>query len=215
MFAVRFKFASEHALWVLVEDSNKSASTLKVGVNDLIKGIRSTLWNEVAYMLHPRLLIVSVFDKEFEGKGAIHSEYGTETMLNIIIDEKTNSFAHTEATLIGSFFQCFNLEEVRVETDGAKTYQYLRPTLTSCFLADIVYRMNRQFIDENGRLSYDPTRELVLSDQKLRRSSLANRDMVQKVAHLLIQEDVIFLFGIGTETESWLKWQHCFGDIKS
>jgi len=206
LFAVRFLMFERNALWVIVEDSNREASSLTVTPEDWLNGIRHILWDESWYMLMPGIHFIFVFDLKYDGLGVGHHEYGTMTELRITDGKKTASYRDSEATIYAAFLEAFGLEEVEARRQDSITYQMLVPRLPVCSMTDAVYSFNRLPCNEEGTSVYDASKMLAQLDR-----DLYGRDIVDKVALSLDNQGFLGYTAINEKEVRLAKWRRYGG----
>lgn len=210
LLAVRFLRFSESALWVIVEDSDRQLTSLKIKMGDLIRGVRHIIWDEYFLLLRPRVYFIAVFDSKDKGVGVIHSRLGIQKEFHIIVDDQTISLFDKEAGLYSMFFESFNLEESKIECNGSIGYQYLVPKIQMCSIADIIFRLNRLVCDEKGQVIYDASKIIARSDIDSD-FPLFDRNLVVRVAQPLIDSDLLLMIGVGEQGMHLQKWRQYGG----
>ena len=206
LFAVRFLMFEQNAVWVIVEDSNREATSLAVTLEDWINGIRHILWDESWYMLMPGIYFIFVFDLDYDGLGVRHQEYGVMIEVQIVNNGKVTSFSNDEATIYAAFLEAFSLEEVETKRQGSTTYQVLVPQMLVCSMADAVYKFNRLPCDERGQSTYDASGMIARLSQEF-----YDRDFVDKVALSLANQGFLGYTVVNEKEVRLKKWRRYGG----
>jgi hypothetical protein len=210
LIAVRFLKFNQNSFWIIVEDSDRTSSSVKVTYQQMIDGVRHVLWDEYWYSLRPGIYFKRIFDANYCGEGFKNTEYGTQREFQIIIDNQTLSLTDDEALIYSLFFEGFNLKEVGSQHRGSITYQTLAPQVVACSIADMVYTFNRLQRNEKGEVIYNPSKIIVYSDTK-HEGILVNRDFIDPFAKELINKRLLFKLGIGDPDTHLCKWRQYGG----
>ncbi|HVK08551.1 MAG TPA: hypothetical protein VM597_07210 [Gemmataceae bacterium] len=175
LFAVRFLRFEEYALWVIVEDADRTKNHLNITYNHLSEGVRQALWDDYMYMVNPWLCFRAIYDSSStDESGYRHSQHGLLREFHIVsdaehpitgtgIEDNTAVFTGIDAATFALFFQCFVLEVRDSGQRDSLTSEILQATRL-CSIADMLYRMNRLPRDTEGRAILDPTRLLATDD---------------------------------------------------
>lgn len=205
-FAVRLTRFEESALWIIVEDADRARNNLKVTVSDVIKGARHVLWDEFAYWVTPGTLCRASYVQKISGENVVHPKYGEQIKFEVSSGKDEASFSGADAYFVSLFFEGFRLQEVANETRGEVTEVIYAPVYPTCFIADLVYRMNRLPRDEAGVRTYNASK-LLVKFQGNAEPPLVTRQIVQAVAGQLLGKKVLYLLGIGEEETLDRLWQ--------
>lgn len=208
LFAVRFLRFGQNALWAIVDDSNREATTLTIAIVDFITGIRHILWDEFFYMLLPKVHFQFVFDPDFNEEGVKHVDYGTLRELQIINVDQITSFVGSEANIYAAFFEAFLLEEIGVQKQGSVTRRLMAPQLLLCSMVDAVYNFNRLPSDEEGHAVYDASKMLAQPEQELYDILL-----IEKIVKSLDEQRILGYVGF-TDKEAYLEGWRKYGGRK-
>jgi hypothetical protein len=203
-FAVRFLRFKDSALWAIIQD-DRSATYLNVTYGNVVNGLRQVFWDEYTLMPNPQLIIVAKFSKSSTISSVGHSEYGTQVELAFTENAiKTLFTLSNEQTFFASLLmEAYNLKEIKIEKiDEDITLQYLKPTLMTAFLADLIFKANRLPIDEFGRIVYDASKLIVRSDTDAH-DKLIDREKVEFITKPLIENQVLFVGEIGDHLQRW------------
>jgi hypothetical protein len=161
IFAVRFLQHQGAAVWVIVDDTNRSKSSLTVSVSDWIDGLRPVLWNEYAYMIVPGTRFQVTYSPDLKGESVRHPDYGEQVSCRVVTSKRSIEVVRIESVLTSAFFDAYNLTETTVERDGTSVrVTYQREGVAALSIADLIYRMNRLPTDNEGRLTYDAGRAI-------------------------------------------------------
>jgi hypothetical protein len=212
LFAVRLLQFTQNALWLIVEDTNRNSTTLKVTIEDMVDGVRHVLWDEYHCLLLPGTYFVVTYDSKSKAEGLYHKDYGVQREFRIIHKDQVIPVPDNESVLYAALFESFDLTEAKVERKGSRTLQALVPGTISCSIVDLVYKFNRLPTDDNGRVIYNPSRIIARSDGKTD-SILVTRSFIEKLIQPLFQAKIFGLVGIGEEEEHIRKWRR-FGGQK-
>jgi hypothetical protein len=208
LLAVRFLIFGQNAVWAIVEDSNRTVTSLTVTIEQMVFGIRHVLWDEYWYMLLPGTHFVGVFDRDHNEPGVTNPKYGTQKEFKIISGDRVLSFTGGEATIYSAFFEAFLLEEAGIQEQGSVTYQALVPSLLVCSMVDAVYKFNHLPQDEQGQTIYDASKMIAQP-----KSDLFDIGFIDKVAQSLIDKEVLFIMGSASPEAHLQKWRQ-FGGLK-
>jgi hypothetical protein len=200
LIAVRFLRAGQHALWAIVHDSDRSLTSLTITVQNVIDGVRSLVWHEFGYILRPSLYFEATFDTAYTEPGVMHEAYGTQRQLRVVADHASVTYDGELSFFVSMLFECFDLLEVEATTTGTTTVQKLRPQTPQLFLADIVFRINRQLREESGELVNNAPKLLARLDAGADRY-LVSRKFVENILNRYVMESFVFLGGIGDPTQ--------------
>lgn len=211
LFAIRFLRFEHNALWIIVEDSERESTFLRVIYQDLINGVRHVLWDEYSYFLRPSMHFKGVFDATYNGDGVRHPEYGTQREFQIIVDDQVISItdAH-DAFIYSMFFEAFGLKEIKVKRQGSITYQILAPQRATCSIADMIYSCNRLPRDAKGRVVYDASKIVARTDTKSVRT-LVGRELIDRIARPLCNGNLLYIVGFGKPEAHLDKWRQYGG----
>jgi hypothetical protein len=212
-FAVRLTRFEESALWIVVEDSDRGRNNLKATVSDVIKVARHVLWDEFVYMVTPGTHFRVSYTQKVSGESVVHPRYGEQVKFEVFSGDDQVSFSGTDAFFVSVFFEGFRLKEVANEIRGEVTAVIYAPVYPTCFIADLVYRMNRLPCDEAGVPTYNASK-LLVKFQGTDEPPLITREMVQAVAAPLLAKKVLYVLGVGEEETLDLLWQK-YGGSKS
>jgi len=191
LFAVRFLKFNDHALWVMVEDRDRSKSSLKINVNNLTQGVRHVLWDDYFLIVLPSVHFRAVYEKVSPSKsnGVRHVDYGALREFHLVappgrvisgphVVNNAAIYTGAQAGVLSAFFEGFQPELIAIETENNTTTLQLQPT-APCSITDLVYSYNRLPRDDDGRVLLNPSRILAGTDPG---SSLATREFIEKVA---------------------------------
>lgn len=206
LFAVRFLRFAQNALWIVVEDSNREATSLNVTIDNLVNGVRHVIWDEYWYMLRPRMYFKSIFDLGYTKNGVQHPEYGTQREFQVIVDDKTISFEESNAVVYSAFFEAFNLKEIESQKKGSITTQILSPQLLLCSMVDMVYNFNRLPADGQQQSIYNASKMVKQPDIEG-----YDIDFIDKIAQSLVLQDILFYTSFGEKETHLKKWQQYGG----
>lgn len=206
LFAIRFLRAKQNALWAIIED-DRSKTFINVTYQAAIDGVRNVVWNEYILTPNPKLVIQCEFSKSSKINSIIHPEYGRQ--ISATYTDGTNFLIQngSEAFMTCSFLESYNLQEFKVEKiDEDKSIQYLKPRLSTAFLADLIYKMNNLIVDEFGNVVYDASKLLVRSDTGAH-DTLINRQIIEVLAKPLVDKKLLFIGSIGDTEKQLKKWE--------
>lgn len=210
LFAIRFLRARQNALWAIVED-DRSSSFLNVTYQSTIDGIRNIVWNEYSLMLNPNLVIQCEFSKSAQINSVEHHKYGKQVSATYTDGINSLTQENSEAFMTCGFLETYNLQEFKIEkVDEDRTLQYLKPTLSVAFLADLIYKMNNLIVDEFGNIVYDASKLLVRSDTGVH-DTLVNRRIIENLAKPLVEKKLLLIGAIGDIGKQLNKWKEFGG----
>ncbi|MBX9865296.1 MAG: hypothetical protein K2Y14_00170 [Burkholderiales bacterium] len=203
-FAVRFLRFKNSALWAIVKDDRKE-TYIHVDYSNVINGFRHVFWDEYYLAPHPQLIIIAKFSKSSTISSVIHSAYGKQIELTFTANgTKTLFVLHNEETLLTSaLMETYHLKVVNEEEiDADITLQYLKPSIMTASIVDIIFKMNCLSTDEFGRTIYDASKLIVRSDTDAH-DNLVSRQVVEFIAKPLIENQVLSLGEVKDHLSSW------------
>jgi hypothetical protein len=206
LFAVRFLRFAQNALWIVVEDSNREATSLTVTIDNLVSGVRHIIWDEYWYMLRPKIYFKGIFDLGYTKNGVQHPQYGIQREFQVIVDGKTISFEESNAVVYSAFFEAFNLKEIESQRSGSITNQILSPQLLLCSMVDMVYNFNRLPTDSQQQSIYNASKMVKQPDVEG-----YDIDFIDKIAQSLAFQDLLFYTSFGEKETHLKKWQQYGG----
>jgi hypothetical protein len=216
--AVRFLRFDEYALWVIVEDEDRSKTSLRVTYQSLLSGSRHVLWDDTFIMVHPWIHFRAVHDTAGNREeGSLHEKYGVLTNFDIIFDleqkiegtgvvDNQMRFTKIDAMTFAAFFEAFRPAPLTTKQKGTKTYEILSPTVP-CTITDLVYLHNRLARDAEGRTLFNPSRVLSGGDDE---RILFTRTMIENLMRYL-GPTVFGWVGFGDPEEHLRKWRRYGG----
>lgn len=203
-FAVRFLRFNNNVLWAIVRD-NRSETYLHVNYDNILNGFRHVFWDEYCLTPNPQLIVIAKFSKSSTISSVRHPEYGTQIELTFTQNETKKLFTlqNENAYLTSALMEAYQLEEIKVEKiDTDNTLQYLKPTIVTVLLADLIFKTNRLPLDEFGRTIYDASKLIVRSDTDAH-DILIDRQKVEYIAKPLIDNHVLFVGEIKDHLTLW------------
>jgi hypothetical protein len=206
IFAVRFLMFQQNAVWVIVDDADRSKTSLTIEITDWFSGIRHVLWNEYFYFPLPGLHFILVFDRNYDEQGITHLDYGAAREFRIIDEDKVTAFFDGEAILYSAFFEAFCLQEVKIQTRGPITYQRLVPSLAVCSLADMIYNFYRLPVDAKENPVHDASKMIAQLE-----GTPFDRNLISRIAQTLMDRGYLYIAGVGDKEEHLRKWHHYGG----
>lgn len=209
IFAVRFLRFNQNALWIIVEDSDRSSTSLTVAIDNLCNGIRHILWDDYWYMLLPNIQIISIYDTNYTELCAQHPEYGTHKELQIITHEKAFCFEGPIASGYLAFLKAFHLQPVDIQRHGSITRQTSIPELLVCSMVDMAYTFNQLPCDEKGQPLTEPSTVMNEFEPKVFDIHFINR-----LANALANLNLLFLLTFEEPEKHFEKWKQ-YGGNKS
>lgn len=206
LLAVRFLRFEDYSLWVMVEDVDRSATSITVSYGDLASGMRHVLWDEHLYLLRPGVRFECVYDASPHSETDHRDSHGYFQELHIILDGKHLPVPGIDGLTLLAFFEAFGLHEVDVQKEGTTTRAILAPQMAMCFIADMLYSFNRLVHDARGQVMFDPTRILAGSSTP----TLIDREFIDWIAHSLFPSGTLLVLGIG-EPDAQVRMWHAHG----
>jgi hypothetical protein len=210
LFAVRLLQFAQNAVWLIVEDTDRESTTLKVTINDMVNGVRHILWDEYHCLIVPGTYFVRIYDSESKDKGIYHKQYGLQKEFHIVYKNQVIPLPDNQSILYSALFDSFGLEEAEVKQNGSKTVEALVPQTLSCSIVDLVYRFNRLPTDEKGRVIYNPSRLIARSDGKYD-APLVTRSFIERLIAPLFETEILGVVGIGKPGDHIEKWRRIGG----
>jgi hypothetical protein len=203
-FAVRFLRFNNSALWAIVRD-DRSDTFLHVNYDNVVNGLRHVFWDEYCLTPNPQLVIIAKFSKSSTVPSVGHPEYGTQIELTFTENGTNTLFTlqNQDALMTSALMEAYHLDEIKVEkVDKDITLQYLKPTVMTAFLADLIFKTNRLPVDEFGRTIYDASKLIVRSDTDAH-DNLIDRQKVELIVKPLIDNHVLFVGEIKDHLALW------------
>ncbi len=204
-FAVRFLRFNNSALWAIVQDNDRTSTFLHVSYDNIVNGLRHVFWDEYCLTPNPQLIVVAKFSKSSKICSVSHPKYGTQ--IELTFTENGNktllSLKNEDAFMTSALMEAYHLSEIKVEkVDEDITLQYLKPTVMTAYLADLIFKTNRLPVDEFGRTIYDASKLIVRSDTDAN-DKLIDRNKVELIAEPLIDNNVLFIGEIKDHLTLW------------
>jgi hypothetical protein len=210
LFAIRFLRAKQNAFWAIIED-DRSSTALNITHQAAIDGVRNVIWDEYILTPNPNLVIQCEFSKSANINSISHPEFGKQVSVTFTTGKNSLSQRDSEAFMTCGLLETYGFKEFKVEkVDDDKTIQYLRPTLFTAFLADLIYKMNNLIVDGFGNVVYDASKLLVRSDTGAH-NTLVNRQIIETLAKPLVDNQMLFIGAIGDLTKQLNKWKEFGG----
>jgi hypothetical protein len=210
LFAVRFLHTEEYAPWVIVEDSDRNASSVIVPYDISGTGVRCILWDDYYYFLHDfHFRVVYDSSPPCHGVGC-HQRYGAQRDFQIVAaDGEVVPCADVDHVTLLAFVGAFSLREIAVRQEGTLTFVTLRAEAQACSVADMLYHTNRFARDERGRVVFAPSRILTGSDSD---EQLFTRAVLDSIAAALSRMKVLQVpVGFDLLTSHIGKWREYGG----
>lgn len=205
VFAVRFLSFEDAAVWVIVEDQDRTASTLHVGIGDWASGLRPILWDEEAFMLMPGVYFQINYQLRTRTGGLFHRDYGEQVSFQIVTPDDRMEITEMHGEIAAAFFQSYGLQERQVKRDGDFTSVAYTANNSVLSVADLIYGMNRLSRDENGNLLFDAgTIMRQLADKQ--QLPLITREFVTYYAQEFCRLGALGQMDYGKPEEAHSKW---------
>jgi hypothetical protein len=214
VFAVRFLRFAEPALWVMVDDSQRTRRSITIDVSAFTSGLRPILWDEHAYMLVPGTTFVMTFSPEASGNGMRNVAYGELVELRIVTSGVTYTRAGGEATIAAAFFEAYGLEETSILTVDGRVHVTYSARNMALSIADLLYGFNRLARDEEGRIVYDAGRVLRQLADGLA-PGFATRQFIESFAGNFCDMRVLTACGYGNPVDNFARWLETGGTADS
>jgi len=206
IFAVRFTRVKKNAVWCFVED-DRSKTVIDATIQSVIDGVRNTFWNEFVLTPNPNLTVICEFSKASSEIAISHPQYGKQIKTTLSDGQNTFVQEGPDAFMTCAMLETFGLKEIETEKiDEDRTIQVLKPGLGTAFLADLVYVTNKLIVDGFGNVVYDASKLLVRSDTEAHQH-LITRRMIELLAKLMIENNLLFLGAIGDMEKHYSKWK--------
>lgn len=205
VFAIRFLRWHGVALWVIVEDKDRTRRSLSVSVSDWISGLRPVLWNEEGYMLFPGTYFQATYGPRTTQHGIWHPKYGEQVAFQVVTNKGRFEFDGEEGDIVAGFFESYNLREEKIERHGENTYVAYVPQNSTLSVVDLIYGMNRLPRDEDGHLVYDAGTVLrKLADGQ--KYPLITREFVTYFAKHFCHLGALGVVGYGKPEDTYARW---------
>lgn len=208
LIAIRFIKTKQNAHWAIIEDDRNSAS-YSLTNQAVIEGIRNVLWNEFALTTSAELIVQSEFSKSSKSNALKHKEYGRQISVRFSNGKNVLVQRGIEASMTFGLMEAFGLKQIKAEQmDSDRTILYFKPIYLTVFLADLIYQINKLFVDKKGSTIYDPSKLLVRSDAGAH-DRVINRKNVEMLMLPLIENDFLLVESIGdlsVQLQTWKKF---------
>lgn len=165
VFAVRFLHFQQSAIWVMVDASDDSQTSLTVTVDDMLHGVRHVLWDEVSYLLHPDVQFRYVYDSAPPRDSVYHPDHGQLIEFQIVGSENELTLKDWQAGWVSGFCDGFAPQPVHWKREGTVTVCTSKPQVLFCDAPSMIYKFNHLATDEGGRIVYNASKILARSDQ--------------------------------------------------
>ena len=205
LFAVRMKAFDTAAMWMMVEDTDRTEKSISVDFGDWVSGLRSVLWDDYCYLMLPGVHFEGVYSKTKPGVGGRHSKYGNLIGFNIVKHKERFKYKGIEALTGRLFFAPYGLKEIEVIPLGDITLVSYEHRNNMLSVADLVYGINLLPTNANGERVYDPSRvlrKMVDGEEQ----SLVDRDTVEISADQYLRIGVIGIIEFGETESRYQKW---------
>jgi len=203
-FAVRFLRFRNSALWAIVEDKDRSVTSLHVTYEDIVKGVRQVFWDEYSLMVNPQLTVIAKYSKSSNIQSVGHPDFGVQTELAFTQNDKVLLILKDgDAFMASALMEAYNLEEIDVKkVNDDVTLQILKPSFATALLADLIFKTNRLPVDEFGRTIYDASKLIVRSDTNAH-DKLIDRKAIEVIIAPLIRNQILSYGEIGEHLAQW------------
>lgn len=210
-FAIRFLRIKQSALWAIVEDADRTSTYLHADYGNIVKGFRHIFWDEYTLSLHPNLSLICKFSKSSTIDSVSHEIFGKQIEATITNGVDTVILDADVSFISCAFLEAYDLVESKVEVINTDvTLQYLKPSLSTVFLADIIFKLNSLPVDEHGNIMYDASKLIVRSDTGVH-SKLADRSLIDKIAKFFLRNKFLFRGSVGDQKENYELWKSLGG----
>ncbi len=207
-FAVKLNSTGD-SVWTIIEDENRESSSINVGEEHLISGVRHVLWNEYTLTWMPDSSVVRVFDREATNDALAKSEYGGLRELVIKGESVELRFKDAMAAGISAILNEFDMKRLRVNREGNITTEVSSSGGKEALLADLVYKLSEISTDDKGTF---PSRFIARVD-KASGATLADRSLIEYLVKPLVENQMLTISAIGSPDRHLELWKRYSGNV--
>jgi hypothetical protein len=191
LLAVRFTTFPRFPLWALVEDTDRTVTSITVRFEDIMNGKRETIWNDYWFSLRQEGVS---FKATFTPEDGIlsYNNYGNLQQFDILVDGLTLSCDDTfKATLRYIFFEQL-AEEESITKEGTTTTQTLKPKKVLRSISDMLSRFNQ--LGRDDRAIPSSATKILLQAAQAGGKGIIGRDIIEALAQPLIKATLLKRF---------------------
>ena len=204
IIAVRFTNFPLFPSWALVEDLDRTSTSITVNFGDIMNGTRERLWNDYWFSLRQKG--VSFRAKFTQEEGVLsYDDYGNLQEFDILLSGSTLPCDdQLKATLRYIFFEQL-CEEENVIREGETIIQTLKPKPVLRSISDTLTWFNR--LGRNDRATPSPATKILLRTAQAEKKMLIDREFVESLVQTLIKVKLLERF-VPSDSVAVSKIQH-------
>ncbi|MBF2090654.1 MAG: hypothetical protein IGR80_01225 [Synechococcales cyanobacterium K44_A2020_017] len=197
LLAVRFTLFPRFPFWALVEDTDRSATSITIRLEDIMNGKRELLWNDYWFSLRQEgVSFKAVFTPEdgiLTEDGILrHKDYGKLQQFDIIVNNLTVSRREkTEATWLYIFFEQLAEEESFIKEESVTT-QILKPKMVVRSISDMVSRFNQ--LGRDDRTMPSSATKILLRTSQTSKRIVIRREKIEALVGSLMKVKLLKRF---------------------
>lgn len=202
--AVRFTLFPRFPSWALVEDVDRSATSITVKFEDIMNGKRESIWNDYWFSLRQKGVS---FRATFTPENGLlqHNNYGYLQQFDILVDDLTLPCTDKlKTTLRYIFFEQLAEEESATKV-GTTTMQILKPKKVLRSISDMLYRFNQ--LGRDDRTISSSATKMLLQTAQSGEKMIVTRNIVEALTQPLIKATLLQRF-VPNSTMTLSKIEH-------
>lgn len=184
LLAVRFTLFPRFPSWALVEDTDRSATSITIRFEDIMNGKRELLWNDYWFSLRQEgVSFKAIFTSE---EGILScNDYGKLQRFDILVNDSILPCSDKlKATLRYIFFEQLSEEESVIKEESITT-QTLKPKMVLRSISDVISYSNQLGRDDRT-IPSSATKILLKISQSSEKIGM-RRDIVEALVQPLIK----------------------------
>lgn len=197
IFAVRFTMFERHGFWVLVDAKRVEKNGRKIDPTNFINNLNHVLFDDYFLMTNPSLHLIKYYDSSLPNKGLRHKDHGTLFKAVLVLhNEQPIELDLDNEMIVIAALNTFDLKEVEAYKENSiNCIIYHIGNQLRC-LSDILFRINRLAVGNDGKPVFDATRVLSRLDED--QPFMISRQLIEHIINFLNSKSkIFFLVGIG------------------
>lgn len=197
LLAVRFTTFPRFPSWALVEDTDRSVTSITVRFEDIMNGKREFIWNDYWFSLRQKGVSFKATFAPEEGILS-YDNYGNLQQFDILVNGLTLPCSDQfKVTLRYIFFEQL-AEEESLTTEGTTTIQTLKPKKVLRSVSDMLSRFNQ--LGRDDRTIPSSATKMLLRTAQAGERMIINRDVIEALAQPLIKATLLKRFARNSTT---------------
>lgn len=190
LLAVRFTIFPKFPAWALVEDTDRSKTSITIRLQDIMNGNRKTIWNDYWFSLRQsgvsfKATFTSKNNQSSQKSYLSHRTHGELQQFDIKINDLILTCNDKlKATLRYMFFEHLSQED-NVIREGSMTTQILKPKMLIRSVADMVSHFNRLGRDDIKTSS--AANQILIKIAHSNDKTIINREVIESLIQPMIR----------------------------